>query len=138
MDISRNGLLIAKHILAADLGSPGLTFHSDHTDGVQVGVWNYDEAKILQPHIHNEHEKISDRTAEVLYVIKGSVHADIYDETATLISELTINEGDILICLVGGHGYQILEDRTIVLEVKNGPYFGPEQDRRRIESQCRL
>jgi hypothetical protein len=34
--------------------------------------------------------------------------------------------------LRGGHGYEILEDGTQVLEVKNGPYLGPDVDRRRL------
>ena len=38
-----------------------------------------------------------------------------------------------MICLEGGHGYEILEDNTRVLEIKNGPYPGPEKDRRRLE-----
>ena len=35
--------------------------------------------------------------------------------------------------LRGGHGYEILEDGTQVLEVKNGPYLGPDVDRRRLK-----
>jgi len=40
--------------------------------------------------------------------------------------------GDVVILLRGGHGYDIIEDGTQVLEVKNGPYLGAEADRRRI------
>jgi len=40
---------------------------------------------------------------------------------------------ETLILLKGGHGYEILEDGTRVLEVKNGPYPGAEVDRRRLE-----
>ena len=35
--------------------------------------------------------------------------------------------------LRGAHGYDILENGTQVLEVKNGPYVGAELDRKRIE-----
>ena len=42
------------------------------------------------------------------------------------------SEGDILILLTGGHGYEILTEGTQVLEVKNGPYVGAEADRRRL------
>lgn len=138
MDVSVEGNVIARHLTASELRVPGLSFYSDDHDGVQVGIWSYDAGKILNPHIHNLLEKTSKRTSEVLYVISGSIHADIYDETGNLVSEFEVHSGDILICLAGGHGYRILEPNTLVLEVKNGPYFGPDLDRRRIESQCLL
>ena len=43
-----------------------------------------------------------------------------------------IESGQLIIQLSQAHEYTILED-SIVLEVKNGPYFGPEKDRTRIE-----
>jgi hypothetical protein len=42
-------------------------------------------------------------------------------------------QGDVLALFNGGHGYEVLEDNTRVLEVKNGPYLGPEVDRRKIK-----
>lgn len=136
MNISAGGAIIAKYFRANELRNPGLSFYSDDQEGVQVGVWNYNLGKILTPHIHNSIEKLSHRTSEVLYIISGSIHADIYDDEGNSLSEIELKAGDILICLMGGHGYRILEQGTQVLEVKNGPYFGPELDRRRIESLC--
>lgn len=138
MDISIGGALIARHFKAEELRKPGLSFFSDDHDGVQVGIWNYDTGKILTPHIHNTIEKTSNRTSEVLFVISGSIHADIYDEAENIVAEFQVSTGDILVCLQGGHGYQVLEPGTQVLEVKNGPYFGPEIDRRRIATKCGL
>jgi len=34
--------------------------------------------------------------------------------------------------LYGVHEYEILEE-ALVIENKNGPYFGPEKDRKRID-----
>jgi len=48
------------------------------------------------------------------------------------VAELVIGTGDVAILLRGGHGYEILEDGTEVLEVKNGPYVGADRDRRRL------
>ena len=136
MDVRAGGRLIARHLNSLDLQINGLTFYSEDQDGIQVGIWSYGEDKILAPHIHNLVPKTTQRTSEVLYVISGSIHADIYDEDAQLILGLEVKTGDILICLAGGHGYRTLQEDTLVLEVKNGPYFGPEVDRTRIESQC--
>jgi hypothetical protein len=132
MDITDGDVLLARLVSRADLGRAGLNFFSEESDGIQVGTWNYEAGHALHPHIHNLVEKTTKRTAEVLYVIDGSIHADIYNEKAELVFELKLQAGDLLICLNGGHGYKILEDGTRVLEVKNGPYLGPELDRRRI------
>lgn len=132
MNITDGDVLLARLVSGADLSSAGLNFFSDESDGIQVGTWNYEVGHVLQPHIHNLVKKTTKRTAEVLYVVSGSIHADIYNEKAERVIELKLQMGDLLICLNGGHGYKILEEGTKVLEVKNGPYLGPELDRRRI------
>jgi len=39
------------------------------------------------------------------------------------LKSIFVGEGDIIILLRGAHGYEILEDGTQVLEIKNGPYL---------------
>jgi len=58
--------------------------------------------------------------------------AHIYSTREEKLADLEVKEGDVIILLRGGHGYTILEDGTQVLEIKNGPYLGPETDRRRL------
>jgi hypothetical protein len=67
-----------------------------------------------------------------LYVKKGSLLAKIFDLDGKFVEDLIVKSGDTLILLNCGHAYEILEDGTQVLEVKNGPYLGPDIDRRRI------
>lgn len=110
----------------------GLTFLTKDTDFIQVGLWGYDKDRKLQPHVHNEVEKKASRTQEVVFVKSGRVAARIFDEQENLVRTIELSPGDILILFAGGHGYEILENNTSVLEVKNGPYLGAEVDRRRI------
>lgn len=111
----------------------GLTFLTEDKDFIQVGIWGYDKGIRLQPHIHNEAKREFLRTQEVIFVKSGKVAAYIFDEAGDFVERIELSSGDILILLKGGHGYEILEDDTYVLEVKNGPYPGAEVDRRRIE-----
>ena len=69
---------------------------------------------------------------ELIFVLSGGLKVSLYTELDEILSEFTILVGDVLICLAGGHGYEVLEDGTKILEIKNGPYFGTEVDRRRI------
>jgi len=132
IDIERDGVVYARHIPAQTAWRDGLSFFSEDGDFVQVGTWQYAAGKQLQAHAHNEVKREVFWTQEVLYIRKGSVLARIYDNDDQLIQELVATEGDILILLTGGHGYDILSEGTQVLEVKNGPYVGAEADRRRL------
>ncbi len=58
--------------------------------------------------------------------------ADIYSEKIQLVESLELRKNDALILLRGGHGFEIIDDDTQVLEVKNGPYLGADKDRERI------
>ncbi|MEG1523724.1 MAG: hypothetical protein RRZ24_04900 [Clostridia bacterium] len=129
--IEKDGLVLAKHITPDDW-SGGLSFFSSDEEFIQVGAWKYDSGKELRAHIHNEVERKVTRTCEALYIVSGGLHAMIYSLQEELIAELDAHAGDILILLNSGHGYQILEDDTRVLEIKNGPYLGADADRRRI------
>jgi len=111
----------------------GSSFFSDEGDYIQVGTWNYTAGKTLGPHIHNEVSRQIFHTCEVLFICHGSIKASIYDSQERLAEQLILCAGDTLILLAGGHGYEILEDGTRVLEIKNGPYLGADIDRRIIE-----
>jgi cupin fold WbuC family metalloprotein len=110
----------------------GLDFFSTDNDFIQVGSWNYKKGKVLPLHFHNKFERTSERTAECVFVLSGKVECKLYSEEGEFIETVLIESGQLIIQLSQAHEYTILED-SIVLEVKNGPYFGPEKDRTRIE-----
>jgi len=112
--------------------SEGLNFISDDEDFVQVGMWGYDKGTKLSAHRHKEVRREITRTQEVIFIKSGRVIASIYDEGNKVIKKLELRAGDILVLLNGGHGYEVVEDNTRVLEIKNGPYPGAEADRERI------
>ncbi len=132
VEIKQGDTVLARHIPSILAWREGLNFYSANEDFVQVGIWGYGAGKKLAEHIHNEVKREVLRTQEVLFVKSGRIRADIYDLQEKKIATIDAGAGDIVILLNGGHGYDILEDGTQVLEIKNGPYVGPEQDRRRF------
>ena len=131
---SLTGDLIARLVRSEALWSnSGLAFWSDDSEFVQVGTWAHPKGTHLAAHIHNLFPRQASRTQEVVYVVGGSLTARLFDERGEEVAEIVMGAGDILICLSGGHGYSINEAETRVLEIKNGPYSGPELDRRRLE-----
>jgi len=56
-------------------------------------------------------------------VKKGKLLARIYNRNRSLVKEVEIGEGDILMLVNGGHGFTMVED-TVLFEIKQGPYTG--------------
>lgn len=110
----------------------GLHFASSNGDFQQVGMWSYNKGWKSKPHIHLIKAREVLRTQEVLYIKEGKLKADIYSEKGRFLQSLELSKGDIIVLLNGGHSYEILENNTQVLEIKNGPYLGPNEDRKVI------
>ena len=128
----RDGAAELAIVVRASDWEPGLQFVSAPEDFQQVGAWWYDKGKTLQPHIHLEAHRRASHTQEVLFVVQGKVRATVFSEDRKPVEVVELGQGDAMVLLRGGHGYEILEDDTKVIEIKNGPYPGPERDRERI------
>lgn len=111
----------------------GLNFVSSDVDFQQVGFWGYNKGKKLNPHIHLVKPRTVEHTQEVLFVKEGSIKADVFTEKEEFLKAVELHKGDVMVLLKGGHGYEVLEDNTKVLEVKNGPYLGAKEDRKVIQ-----
>ena len=48
------------------------------------------------------------------------------------IGSAILNSGDTVLLLTGGHGFNLLEDSKII-EVKQGPYGGVDEDKERLD-----
>lgn len=131
-EIKDGEVVLARHVPAEVAWKDGLAFFSQDEEFIQFGVWGYPAGKELKAHTHNEVTREVLWTQEVIYVRRGRIRANVYDLKDNFLTTLEVGEGDIIVLLRGGHGYDILEDGTQVLEVKNGPYVGPERDRRRL------
>lgn len=130
-DFVNGSMIIARHITGEDLKS-GLAFFTEESDYLQVGSWRYEKGRKLPAHIHNYVKREINRTQECIVVMAGSVKVILYDEDGEFLEEARVNSGEAMALFSGGHGYEIIDDDTIVFEIKNGPYSGPEKDRRRI------
>jgi len=133
IDTIKDGDIIIANIIRNGEWPEGLKFYTDDKDFVQVSTWNYDKGKHLKAHSHKVCVRDSSRTQEVVMVKNGKMKADFYNEEGKLIKEDCLNKGDIAIIYAGGHAYDILEDKTLIFEVKNGPYPGIENDKKLIE-----
>lgn len=110
----------------------GLNWYSEDGDFIQIGTANFNKGKRIANHVHNKIKREINRTQEVICIIRGRVKIFVYSEAEKLIEEFILYAGDFIIYWNGGHGFKVMEDNTILLEVKNGPFLGTEKDKRRI------
>jgi cupin fold WbuC family metalloprotein len=81
------------------------------------------------PHKHNPINRKTTITQEAWIVLQGKIRATFYDIDDRIIEEADLSPGDCAIVYYAGHGFEVLEDDTIIYELKSGPYFGVEKDK---------
>jgi hypothetical protein len=89
----------------------------------QVGFVVYPQGGEIARHTHLPLERHLIGTSEVLVVRAGRCVIDIYSNDHELVATRELRQGDIMLMVGGGHGFRMLE-RTVLLEVKQGPYTG--------------
>ena len=58
---------------------------------------------------------------EVLYIESGKVKINFYNDRWEEIDSRILNQGDMILLVKGGHGFEMLEE-TVMVEIKEGPY----------------
>lgn len=96
---------------------------------LQLGALKYEKGDVVKPHVHKAEDININRKQEVLYVKKGSAEVSFFGTSGGKVNSSIIREGDIVMFVDGGHGIEIKEDSEII-EIKQGPYKGRENDKR--------
>lgn len=123
--IQYEGNTICMIVRASTVPERTVFFTPDNLD-MQVGKVVRAADDEIARHRHKPKARVTTGFAEVLVVQQGRMILDLYADGHTLHSNLEVGLGDIVILMAGGHGFRFLEE-TVLLEVKQGPYFGPEE-----------
>ena len=86
------------------------------------------EVKVL-PHKHLTNKRNITRTQEAWIIIEGSVEFELFDLNDKLLTRSSLFAGDCLVLFNGGHSLNVLDENTVMYEIKNGPYLGIEKDK---------
>tara|TARA_Y100001938_G_C7978846_1_gene373294 strand:- start:316 stop:735 length:420 start_codon:yes stop_codon:yes gene_type:complete len=106
----------------------------DENEYMQLAILNFDKGKTFKPHKHIYKPVPGQAIAQESWVVMtGKVEAIFYDLDDTILERRILKSGDLSITLFGGHNYIILEDNTLVLEYKTGPYYGQSSDKEFID-----
>ena len=109
----------------------GIQFLTENDQSLQLAHIDYKKDFEIKAHFHQKWDRKIEQTAEVLFIKKGKLRVDFYNEKSDYFFSKIVSEKDTLITFCGGHGFKVLEEVQMV-EVKQGPFL---KDDRKFLSQ---
>jgi hypothetical protein len=125
----KHGDTLLAIILPASFHEPGIRFFTPNDFSQQLAYMRHPAGKVIIPHVHNPVPREVRYTLEVLFIKRGKLRVDFYDEKGQYLESRLLFAGDVILLAAGGHGFEMLEE-TEMIEVKQGPYTGVEDKRR--------
>lgn len=110
----------------------GVDFITPDEYSQQLAYMHHPAGRIIDAHVHNPVHRNVVYTQEVLFIKKGKLRVDFYDDYKDYLESHILEAGDTILLASGGHGFKVLEEVEMI-EVKQGPYSGV-QDKERFES----
>ena len=129
-EVKKKNKLLAM-IIRNDYKCEGVDFITPNEYSQQVAYMHHSKGKSIDAHVHNLVHRNVVMTQEVLFIKKGILRVDFYDEYEDYLESRDLCAGDIILLVSGGHGFQVLEEVEMI-EVKQGPYAG-DNDKKRFE-----
>jgi hypothetical protein len=110
-------------ILKADYDESGIQFFTANDLSQQLASMSYKPGKIIPAHTHQLVRREVFKTQEALFIRKGKLRVDFYTPAHDYRCSRILGQGDVILLIAGGHGFEVLEELNMV-EVKQGPYAG--------------
>ena len=129
--INYDGKLYAIIIRSA-YDQPGITFFTPDDFSQQLAYMRHPAGRQIQPHVHNPAPREVHFTQEVLFIRRGKLRVDFYNELKVYLDSRILNQGDTILLATGGHGFEVIEEIEMI-EVKQGPYAG-DGDKTRFDA----
>ena len=128
-EIKQNGILYAVYDTVDSINKVGSTWYSPNEEPLQASRMVYDKDKSFPVHKHKHNKRVISFTQEALINIVGSSEVEIYNNAKQKIATIILKQGDILLLFNGYHGLKILQDATILYEIKAGSFLSVEKDK---------
>lgn len=118
--INKNRLLAV--IIKVKFKQDGLKFFVPDEYPQQLGYMKRPRGYLIASHIHRPVLRRIKLAQEVLFIRKGKIRIDFYDEKKHYLESRIVKQGDIVFLAFGGHGFEFMEDAEMI-EVKQGPFI---------------
>lgn len=101
-----------------------IEFFSPPSFSQQIGLMTRPAGYQVAPHIHNVVERKISVTQEVLFIRSGNCKVNLFRPDKSIEHSINLFTGDVILLAQGGHEIIMISECDI-LEVKQGPYAGP-------------
>jgi len=126
--IKHGGRLLAI-IVSHDYTKSGITFFTPNELSQQLAYMHHPAGKTIEPHIHTPAAREVLLTQETLFIKRGRLRVDFFDDRQNYLESRILQAGDVILLVQGGHGFEVLEELEM-FEVKQGPYKGADDKTR--------
>jgi len=131
-EFEHNGELYAL-IVRNEYARPGINFFTPGSLSQQLAYMAHPAGKVIEAHFHNPLPRTVIYSQEALFIKRGRLRVDFFDEQRTYLESRELKAGDVILLIKGGHGFEVLEELEMI-EVKQGPYAG-DQDKTRFTAK---
>jgi mannose-6-phosphate isomerase-like protein (cupin superfamily) len=108
-------------IIPRDFSDQGVHFFTPNEFSQQLAYMCHPAGKIIFPHTHSPVRREVYYTQEVLFIKRGKLRVDFYDDQQNFVESRILEAGDVIFLASGGHGFEVIEEIEMI-EVKQGPY----------------
>jgi len=102
-------------------------FLTNKNNPLQLGILKYSKNYLVKPHSHRQIQKTTHKNQEFIYIVSGKIKATFYHQKKK-IQTATLNSGDILLQISGGHSFKMLKPSKLIT-IKQGPYHGLKKEK---------
>jgi len=120
-------------IIYREYNKNGIEFFTPGEFSQQLGYMKHKKGETIQEHVHILHLREIKYTQETLFVKRGHVKINFYNDDKTYLCSRELKTGDVVLLASGGHGFEFLAE-TEMIEVKQGPYCS-DQDKVRFNGK---
>jgi len=110
------------------------TFFSPAESSFQFGLLAHEAGYREEPHYHKAVPRHIDDLQQMFVVQRGVVDVQLYTDDRELFRVVRLNPGDAIVLVHGIHAIEVIEDFQ-ALSVKQGPFFGDEEDKVVVKSR---
>lgn len=122
-------LIIRRHVGPMP---PGARFCTEDQAVQQLAFMAHPRGHRIPPHVHKPVARTVHSTPECIIMQRGLIRVDFYRRDRAFVTNRTLEAGDVLLLVGGGHGFTMLDDAEFI-EVKQGPYLGIDADKLRFD-----
>ncbi|MDR1482249.1 MAG: hypothetical protein LBI74_06460 [Synergistaceae bacterium] len=131
--VTVGGVMLAM-IIRSSFTADGVNFFTPNDFSQQLAYMRHRAGRVIDAHVHNPVMREVHYTLEVLFIRKGRLRVDFYDKEQNYLESRELAEGDTILLVEGGHGFEVIEEVEMI-EVKQGPYAG-DADKTRFEGSA--